>query len=830
MWTDLRQDIAVAVRMLFRTPAFSAVAILTLTLGIGATTAIFTLANWTLFRPVPGTTDPEDVRIVWTGQWTERGSFTPNRVSYPNYADIVPWLKTLAGIAGYQGGDVALATEREAFGVIDGQYVTVSYFSTLGVKARAGRLFTPDEDQPGSAAHVAVISDRLWAALFNRSDAVFQQLIRVNGVPFTIVGVTPRGFGGPDRGRPADIWLLGAVYPIVNHQSSRYEDREQGGFYEFVVRLAPGATWTEAEAELKSLAPWLAEQHPTENRRFQQAGFHLFGPIGERPGPAGGRQLRDLLGLMMAASALVLLIACANVASLLSIRGVARRNEVAIRRALGASRLRLVRQHMTEGTVLWLLGGVGGMLVVWALTRIVRAPQLIGMDVPPDAPPVDWRVITFTAGLSLAVGLVFSLLPAIRTARADPATTLRDTTQTAASRATLSAAFTVVQLAASVTLLVSALMLAASIRNLSKVPLGFDPAGLTTFRTDPMRLGYSEVAAMQYAREFQQRLAGIPGVRSVAFAQAAPLDARFYTRIRRRGASAEEVHRTLMNEIGSPGYFRTVGIELRRGRLFNEADLAQSGGPAQRVVILSENLARRVFGLVDAVGEMIEFPVRGREKQTYEVIGVVADSRLAPRLVGETEPVLYEPVAPDGAVPRVGLAFVVRTHDDFESAPEIRAIAKTLDPALPLGPIIPLSDMVERQLSEWKLLGWLTMVLTIIAAMLAAVGLYGVIGFAVAQRLREFGIRLALGAAPTEIARLVFRRAAAISLVGLACGFAGALASVRAIESRLVGVDKFEPTVWFAAALGLTVVVALASIIPARRAMRADVSQTLRSL
>ena len=363
---------------------------------------------------------------------------------------------------------------------------------------RAGRAFTDEEDRPGAVAQVAVISDRLWARAFDRSNRVFEQTVRVNGVPFNVVGVAGSGFHGTDRVSSVDLWLPGAASPVVSHQTIRYDDRAAGGFYEFITRIAPGATEAQVEAELASMAAWLTEQHPDVNAKFKQTKFHLFGAIGFGAMPASADRMRSLLALMLAVSALILLIVGANVASLLLIKGVGRRSEVAVRKALGASRARLIRQHVTEGTLLWSLGGVAGAGVVWTMSRAVDVAPMLGLRVPDAHVPIDWRVLTFAAGLSLCVGVVFSLLPATRAVRAEAAATLRDTTPSATRRLGVGAALSVAQLAAALTLFVGALLLTASLRHLVTIPLGFEPSSVTTFRVDPARLGYSEPEVYTY--------------------------------------------------------------------------------------------------------------------------------------------------------------------------------------------------------------------------------------------------------------------------------------------------------------------------------------------
>ena len=826
---DLRQDLRHAARVLATAPGFTLIAVLILALGIGATTAIFSLANWTLLRPVPGTDDPQDVRIVWSGQWNDRRGFSPVFVSYPNYFDLLPRLKTLSGFAGMQGGSVSLATDRDPGRIIRTNFVTASYFDVLGVQFRVGRGFTSEEAAADGTARVAVISDHLWRSAFDRSADLFRERVRINGVEFTIIGVTARGFRGPERVSSVDLWLPGGTSPIVHHRPLDFTDRGTGGFYEFLARIAPGASWAQVETELASLVPWLVQQHPEVNGRLKPYALHLFSPIGLGGLPTNGGRLRSMLAVMMAASALVLLIVCSNVASLLMMRGVGRRNEVAIRKALGAGRVRLIRQHATEGLLLWLVGGTVGVLFVWLLARLLDVAPLLGMRPVDDQVPIDWRVLTFAAAVSLCIGLAFSLWPAVRAVRTDAGETLRETTQLATGRrATIGAALSAVQLAAALTLLIGTLLLAGSVRHLLEIPLGFNPADVTTFYVDPSSLGYSEAASFAYAREFERRLAATAGVQDVAIARHVPFAVASFTRVRRRGANPNEVHRTLFNEVISPSYFQTLGIPVRRGRGFQSEDIGEPGHSSRRVVVVSENLATLLFGTADPIGQLIEMPVRGRERNAYEVIGVVGTSRFS-ELLGEPETILYEPAGMDEAF-RPSVSFLVRSHAAVTIAPQIRAIATALDRALPVPSIQPLQRGIDSELADWTVLERLMRTLAIVAIGLAAVGLYGVVAFNVAQRRREFGVRVALGATPRNIMHLVLRSMSIVAGAGVLFGLAGALALVRGIESRLVGVDKFEPLLWVIAAAVLLAVVLLASIVPIRRATSGNVTQALRTL
>ena len=825
MWMDLRQDIAYALRLLRKAPAFTAVSVVTLAVGIGATTAIFSLANWALLRPVPGVERPGELQQIWTGA-RRGGGFVPSRLSYPNLHDIVPRLQTMT-LAGHQGTSLNVSRGQEGARTLSGETVSASYFEVVGVRMKAGRPFTAQEDTPGSPAMVVVLSERVAGAVFGDPAAAIGQSLQVNGNQVTVIGVAGRGFRGLDRMSPVDVWAPGSSYPVLYHMPTlRYDDRKSGGFYELVARLQPGATRAQVDAELKSHAAWLAKEYPVDNDKFGgQTAFHVMGPVGTNPQMR--QRLATMAWLMLGVSVLVMLISCSNVASLLVMRGVGRGGEVALRKALGAGRLRLLRQHLTEGAMLWLCGGALAVLIVWVSLRSADGAALLGgRGGLAEGVPLDWRVLAFAGALSLVVGLVFAMLPALRAIRVEAAEMLRQGSPSATPRQLrVGASLTVLQLALSLTLVVGALLLAVTIRNLSRVDVGFDPRGLYTFSVRPV--GYTPEQAADYRAEFARQLALVPGVQNVAVSMRAP----FVTPGMGTTLKDDETGKPLSvdaAEVMTASYFQTLGIPLRQGRLFTPEDLGNGKQKSRPVVIVTESLARRLFGTSDPLGRTVEYRTMGRVGKRFEIVGVVADARYA-SLIEAAPPMIYEPAALDGPARPSG-TFVVRAAEGTDVAGAARRVANALNPASPIVVPMSMNDALGRAMGEWRVLANLMTALAAIAAVLAAVGLYGVVAFGVAARRREFGIRLALGAAPARVMALVVRGTAMIAVLGLVLGAGGAYAMARVLSHRLFGVTPFDPMAWTLSALVFVAIAGLASWIPARRAVSDDVTRSLRSL
>jgi predicted permease len=527
-----------------------------------------------------------------------------------------------------------------------------------------------------------------------------------------------------------------------------------------------------------------------------------------------------------------MLIACANVAGLLTTRGLSRSHEVAVRKALGGSLLRLLQQHLVEGTMLWLMGGAIGLLLVWSVTRMVSGSRILWLRMAEADISVDWRVIVFAAGVSLVCGLVFSVLPALRTLGAEPTQTLRRTASTTTRpRFAIGTVLTVVQLAVSLTLIVSALLLVSTVRHLIATDVGFEPTDIWLIRTNPEGAGLSAERELEYHRELMRRLSAHADISSAAIARSAPLllAVRTSTRLKQYGDTNDQtLHAPYEHRILSPGYFATLGIRILRGRDFTEAEMANDARGAAPVVILSESLARSLFGTLDVIGEVVEFPTLARRSVRHEVIGVVQDVRHFDR-TGDLPQLVYDLPASQEPPSRGAILLVRSRRTGWNIPAEVRVLAASVNPAVPIAEVTPLSAAMRRATADWDVLAGFATFAATMATFLAACGLYGVVAFAVASRQREFGLRLALGATAHQIRTLVMRNALTLVTVGTVLGSASAAVSTQLIENRLVGVERFDIAVWALAVILLASVSFVAMILPAQRVIRTDVAGTLRS-
>lgn len=829
----LGSDLRYSLRDLIARPGFAAIVVLTLAVGLGPTTAVYSLAHWLLLRPLPGVADQQDLGVVMYGQQSDRG-LSVRRITYANLADLVPRLETLTAFAGMQGGSGVVVFDDGEAEALSMEFVTASFFPALGLEPSAGRFFSPSEDNPvDQGSPVAVITARLATSRFGSPDAAVGQRLRLNRHELEIIGVLPAGFLGPERTDSIDVWLPGSsVFRLRNFpEEYRADARDRGaGFYEFVARAAPGATWQQVEAELAAVNAWLAEGWPEANEGFAANQFLVYPGIGTSP--LGRESLAETLWLLGIVVTCILLISCANVANLLLARNLDRRGEIAVRKALGAGTWSLVRRNLVETLLLSGAGAGVGLLVAKGLLRMYRDARLSGMFASIGDIAVQGSVVGFAAASCVAAALVASILPTLGSIRVDVAQWMASSSQTTTRGGRgWPTALGVLQLAAAVPLLVGALLLGQTLRELNRVDLGFDPGNTQVLIVNPNDVGYDAEAQYTYYRRLLDGLAAEPGIEAATVAAGGPfLGADFYTRIRREGTSDEaEVLEPIENQVGDD-YFAMLNIPTLYGRTFEPDEILPGPGQKQSIVVLSASLAKSLFGTDRAVGRTVEFAFSLRQDRLFRVVGIVGDVH-ATEFAGEPSPIAYTPLGVDGQPPRGTV--LVRGDAPGARLQKLAAdTARRIDPELPLVPLgrtPSLAAAVALHLSERTLLAQLFTSLSATALLLAAIGLYGTVARSVVTRTREIGLRKALGADASRTLLWVLRRAGVTIALGVSAGCAIGLLGMRLIESRLYGVATSDPSTWTATLLVLVLVGIGAAAIPARRAVRLEPMRALRA-
>lgn len=809
-------DLRYAIRNLRARPSFAATAVLTLAIGIGATTTIFGVVDAVILRPLP-LKDPDRLAVLW--ETNPRLPVPVMVVSPPNLADWRARSRSFESFGAFQLCSLTLRLPSGAAAgdepeQLDGARVSPDLLSLLGVPPRAGRIFTQDEGRDGAAA-VVLLSHAYWQRRFNgRDDAIGQPLV-VDDVPHTIVGVMPASFQFPPaislRGLgasvPRDVWV-----PLRNLSPQR-------GAHNLTVigRLRPGATFDSAQRDMTALAADLARAYPETNREWSVKVVPLAEQIiGD---------IRPALIAFAGAVGFVLLLACANVANLLLVRGVARRKEIAIRTALGATRGDLLRQLLTEALVLGIAGAaLGALFAFWAVRVVaVLAPATLPRL---EEIAINGRVLGFAFGAGLSSALMFGLAPLLQTARARIAEWLHERGGAAGTPAArrLQHALVVAEVSLALVLLIGAGLLAESFVRLRSIDPGFRRDDVLTAKVTlpPTRYAHGE-RQMKFAEDAVARLSDLPGVEGAALTNAAPLaDNREGTSFTIEGAppwpSGQEPH---MNwNIVTPGYFATLGVRIISGRSFTERDRRES----TPVIIINETLANRYFAGQNPIGGRI---TPGFATNTArEIIGVVATERHG-GLGTDPHNGVYVPFA---QLPRAGqLTFLVRTPSDPAALTNaVRQTINAIDPALAVFQAQPMADVVAQSVASPRFSTVLLTTFAAVALTLAAVGLYGVISHTVSQRTREIGIRVALGATRGDVLQMIVGRGLALAGVGIATGLAAAVVIVRLFATLLYGVTATNLPTYALSGLLLLAVGALASYIPARRAMRLDPVRALR--
>ena len=807
--STLAQDIRYAIRSLTRAPGFTALAIATLAIGIGANTTIFSAVRAVLLRPLPY---PEPQELI-QGTWIWRGD-TGTAYSPSDFTDLRRENSTLSGLAAMNGVSYALTEEGDAEQIPAGA-VSGDFFPVLGARALHGRTLLPSDDVP--QARVAVLGHALWTRRFGADPALVGRTIRLDGEAYEVVGIMPAGFAFPEQ---SEVWTPIGFTPeaLSNQRGAHYLD--------VIGRLKPGVTLAQAQADLTTLATRLAATYPQTNRETTASATPL------REAIAG--DARPAMRLLLGAVTLVLVLACVNVANLLLARGVGRGRDIAIRTALGASSRRIARALVVESVVLALAGGAVGLVVAaWGSAAIAG---LSAANIPLlNQTRIDGGVLIYAFGISVVTGVLFGLLPAWEAVRA-PDLTSHLKNEGGASTADVSRrrvrrALVVGELALATALLAGAGLLIKSLNHLVAVDLGLDPRGVMTYRMSLPQAGYATPAARaQFVTSLTERLERIPGVIAVGGVFGMPLTGFSYgisgSELDGRALEQEEQARlTVQVRVVTPDFFETLGIPVRRGRAFTAADRAG----AAPVMIVNEAAAELLWPGVESLGHRFTIGSRmqqGGERAGGEVVGVVGDVRdRGPSRRGR--PTIYLPHA---QYPMSFLAFALKTAGDPQAlVGPARAALNELDPTIPIFRVRTLAQMTSDAVAQPRLYAVLLTIFAGTALLLAVIGVYGVMSFSVARRTRDIGVRMALGATPGGVLRLVLSEGARITGGGLALGILVAWAGTRLLRAQLYGVQPTDPLTFVAVVVLLSLVAVVACYLPARRATRIDPLVAIKS-
>ena len=818
---DLTSDLLSAVRSALRQPAYALAIIATLAVGIGANTAIYSVFNWILFRPLPGVARPAELVTVRFQSPKSDGRFF---VPYLDYAELRDGVTSFAGLAGSMPLTVHTAHTATADGArLESEVVTANYFEVLAVTPARGRGFLPAEERTFEGTPPVVISDAAWKQQFGRDPAALGRTLYLDGHPFVIAGIAPAGFQGRSLVTRTDLWVPLGAHTILlpHHRVDTLTSRRGTLLGDAIGRLRPGVTLETAQSEATAIAEASTEFSTRPGRPKSSIRPVLYAGLGHDT--FARAQITMMCNLLMGAVGLVLLLACANAGNLLLARTTARRREIAVRQAIGASRFRIVRQQLAEGLVLSVAAGVAGLAVARLLTSLFDGMRLLAFLPALDGVDVDWRVALFALGASALTAVLFATAPAVVGSRVDLLPALKDgQTTTRSGRPVLRAGLVLLQISVSLVLLTAAGLFVRTLYNLRSLPLGMELSNVSTFRVDPSRLGHKGDRSQQMLGEAVARMAAAPGVEGAALTWAPP-----FSNMRAEIGFASPGAPATWHEAGttavSAGYFRTLQIPLLAGRDFTEGEFGRLNTEAG-VIILSETLAKRLFPEGRAVGSRLK--VNYPEKMEVEVVGVVGDVR-GRQLAADPEPFAYEPAGQRW--PLTWGSVVVRSNlPPAEIASTARHVLRQLDPAFTPPVVESFEMLLDSALSEQRLVARLSLVFGGVAMLLAAIGIYAMMTGSVAERRREFGIRLALGATAPALQRQVLQHALLLGGIGVAAGSGAAVALRRSIEARLFGVTALDPLTFAGAGLAIVALCAMASLVPAVRAGRVDPVRSLR--
>ncbi|MES2176661.1 MAG: ABC transporter permease [Gemmatimonadota bacterium] len=808
-------DVRYAMRMLRRSPVFTTIIVLVISLGIGAVTTIFSAANGILFKPLPGASDPGRLVGIDRIEPAERGG---TQATYPYYRFLRERTRTLSGIAAWGKATLTLNTGQSGHSVY-ANIVSGNFFSVLGVRPALGRFFLPEEDVTPLTHPVIVVSHEFWESALGADSSAIGRTIGVNGAAFTLVGVAPRGFRGVFTPIVTSAWVPLMMAERVRPRTD-FESAAASWLWTF-GRLNRGVNREVARQELRALTADRIAQGVEPKWMERNNGIRLIGLTG-LPDDAHKAMLA-FASVLLGVAIMVLLIASVNVAAMLSARAVARQHEMAIRVALGAGRLRLVRQLLTESVMLFVLGAAGGVgLACGATWLLERIPLPIGEPLSLELSP-DYRVLVFALLVSLVTGVLFGLAPALRAARLDVTSRLRNDSRTGdARRGLISNALVVGQLALSLLLLVSAGLLLRALDHGRSVDPRFDVKGVATAELKAESWGYDEAKARTFYRALRERVQGLPGVTEVSYTSRLPLQmSSSSSNIRLDNAQtpgrAEERGTPVQTDVVDVDYFSVVRIPVLAGRPFRTSD----DQDAPRVAIVNETFAKKHWAVGGAIGQT--FVADGTQ---VTIIGIARDAKYS--TLTETTPSHVYYAVGQGA--QTELTLMVRTTGSADSlrAP-IRDAVLALDRGLPPPAVVSLENATSFVLLPQRVAAMVTGALGVLGLLLASIGLYGIISYSVSRRSREIGVRMALGARATDVHRMVVRSGMRLTAMGVVIGLVLAMAASRLLVAFLYGVNPLDALTFAATSALLVAVAFLASYLPARRAAAADPLVALRS-
>ena len=812
------QDIRYGARMLVKSPGVTIVAVLTLALGIGANAAIFSLVDALLLRPLP-VKDPAQVTTLF---YQLKGGQPLNNFSVADYRDIREQTSNVfSGLIAYIINIDGLSVNGKADRIVT-SYVAGDFFSTLGIKPALGRFILPEEEETLGANPVMVLSYSYWKTHFGGDPGIIGKKVSVDGHPMTIVGVAPEGFYGLFTFADIQGYLPLGMGTIAGNPSDFMTNR---GFRTVFVlgRLRPGVSLIQAQASVNVVAQRLSQEYPKDDKELS---LQVYPELRSRPSPDPKNTIMVISGLFMGLSALVLLLACVNVANILLVRATVREREMAIRAALGAGRARLIRQLLTESV---LLAGGGGLVGIalgnWGSSALGHLN--LGTDLPVRMDfGFDWRVFGFALASALATGIIVGIVPAIRASRGNLAQILHEGGRgLVGGRHRLRSALVVVQVAGSLMLLIIAGLFTRSLGEAQRTNLGFDPNHVVNFFMDPNEIGYTEAQGREFYKNLLARVRALPGVVSASTANSTPLG--YYGNSDTVVVEGYEVQPgqptpVIFYNVVSSDYFKTLGISMLQGRTITDADEVNT----QYVAIVNEAMAKKYWPNLDPMGR--QFKIGADPDRSITVIGVAKDSRYQ-GVTGLINPYFYMPFAQHYTINSLE-ALQVRTAAAPESMiPEIERVVESLAPELPVFDVKTMPEALNtlNGLLVYQIGALLAAVLGILGFILALVGVYGVISFAASQKTHEIGVRMALGAQPAQILKMIFREGLLIIAVGLVIGFAAALAAAKVVGNFLT-VSATDPATYLVVSAVLTLVALLACYIPSRRAMRVDPMVALR--